>query len=100
MKKIKIRKQNGFDLMFTGEQIARIDGGLGVIAFLWKTKGGKYVFEIKVEHNKSIDVVVLNSAKDTVSWLIDKWGEGGKRLIKAAQSKDRAFEGLIEELVE
>ncbi|NIS60787.1 MAG: hypothetical protein GTO13_08840 [Proteobacteria bacterium] len=44
-------------------------------------------------------VEIYYSVKEA-SLIIDTYGSAGKELIKAAQSKDKAFEGLTEEKIE
>jgi hypothetical protein len=98
MKKIRIERPSGKDLIFEGEQIARITNPGGGAMALWKTRGGKYVLERTVENDKRIEI--YNSAKEASSLIIDTYRSAGKKLIRAAQSKDRAFEGLTEERIE
>jgi hypothetical protein len=45
-------------------------------------------------------VEIYNSAKEASSLIIDTYRSAGKKLIKAAQSRDKAFEGLTEERIE
>ena len=97
MKEIKIEIPSRKDLLFEGEQIASITDPVGAMMVLWKTKGGKYVLERTVGNDKRVEV--YNSAKDT-SLIIDTYGLAGKNLIKAAQAKDKALEGLTEERIE
>ena len=98
MEKINIEIPSGKDLLFEGEQIAIIDDPIGGMMILWKTKGGKYVLERTVGNDKKIEI--YNSAKEASSLIIDVYSSAGKNLIKAAQSKDKAFEGLTEERIE
>jgi len=97
MKEIKIDIPNRKDLLFEGEQIASITDPIGGMMVLWKTKGGKYVVERTVGNDKKVEI--YNSAKET-SLIIEIHRSAGKKLIKAAQSKDKAFEGLTEERIE
>ena len=97
MDKIKIEIPSKKDLIFEGEQIASITDPLSGVMVLWKTKGGKYVLEKTVGDDKKVEIYY--SVKEA-SLIIDTYGSAGKRLIKAAQSKDKAFEGLTEEKIE
>ncbi|NIN93083.1 hypothetical protein GTO36_08920, partial [bacterium] len=85
------------DLIFEGEQISSINDPAGGMMVLWKTKGGKYVLERMLGNDKKVEI--YHSAKGASSLIIDTYGSVGKRLIKAAQSKDKALEGLIEERI-
>ena len=97
MKEMKIEIPSGKDLIFEGEQISSInDPGSGMMA-LWKTKGGKYVLERMVGNDTKVEI--YHSIKEASSLIIDIYRSAGKRLIKAAQSKDKALEGLIEERI-
>ncbi len=96
MKKIKIEIPDGKDLVFEGEKIARAADRMTEL-ILWKTKGGKYVVERTTGKNKQGEI--YNSAKDASS-VIDFYKSVGKELIKNAQSKDKAFEGLTEKRIE
>jgi hypothetical protein len=98
MKKIKIEIPGGKDLLFEGEQIASINDHIGGMMALWRTKGGKYVLERMVGNDKKVEI--YNSAKEASSLIIDTYRSAGKKLIKAAQSRDKAFEGLTEERIE
>ena len=98
MKKIRIEKPSGKDLIFEGEQIARITNPAGVVMALWKTRGGKYVLVRTVKDDKRIEI--YNSPKEATSLIIDTYRSAGKKLIRAAQSKDSDFKGLIEERIE
>lgn len=97
MEKIKIEIPSRKDIIFEGEQIARIIDPLSGTMVLWKTKGGKYVLERTVGDDKKVEIYY--SVKEA-SLIIDTHGSAGKELIKAAQSKDKAFEGLTEEKIE
>ena len=98
MKEIRIEVPRGKDLIFEGEQIASISDQIGGMMILWKTKGGKYVLERTVGNDKKVEI--YNSAKEASSLILDTYRPAGKKLIKAAQSKDKAFEGLTEERIE
>ncbi|NIN00213.1 MAG: hypothetical protein GTO24_19690 [candidate division Zixibacteria bacterium] len=97
MEKIKIEIPSRKDLIFEGEQIARITDPLSGVMVLWKTKGGKYVLERRVGNDKRAEIYY--SVKEA-SLIIDTYGAAGKKLIKAAQSKDKAFVGCTEERIE
>lgn len=97
MEKIKIEIPSKEDLIFEGEQIASIADPLSGVMVLWKTKGGKYVLERTMGDEKKVEIYY--SVKET-SLIIDTYGSAGKKLIKAAQSKDKAFEGLTEIKIE
>ncbi len=97
MEKIKIEIPSRKDIIFEGEQIARTIDPLSGTMVLWKTKGGKYVLERTVGDDKKVEIYY--SVKEA-SLIIDTYGSAGKELIKAAQSKDKAFEGLTEEKIE
>jgi hypothetical protein len=64
---------------------------------LWKTRGGKYVLERTMEDDKKIEI--YNSPKEATSLIIDAYRSAGKKLIRAAQSKNSAFEGLTEQRI-
>ena len=98
MKEIKIEISSGKDLLFEGEQTAIMNDAIGEMMILWKTKGGKYVLERTVGNDKKVEI--YNSAKEASSLMIDIYRSVGKKLIKAAQAKDKAFEGLTEERIE
>lgn len=98
MKEIKIEISNGKDLLFEGEQMASLNDQFGGIMILWKTKGGKYVLERTVGNDKKVEI--YNSAKEASSLIIDTYRSAGKNLIKAAQQKNKAFEGLTEQRIE
>jgi hypothetical protein len=97
MEKIKIEIPSRKDLIFEGEEIASITDPVSGLMVLWKTKGGKYVLERTVGNDKKVEIYY--SAKEA-SLIIDTYRSAGKNLIKAAQSKDKAFEGLTEEKIE
>lgn len=97
MEKVKIEIPSRKDLIFEGEQIASITDPLSGVMVLWKTKGGKYVLEKTIGDDKKVEIYY--SVKEA-SLIIDTYGSAGKKLIKAAQSKDKAFEGLTEEKIE
>ncbi len=97
MEEIKIEIPSRKDIIFEGEQIARITDPFTGTMVLWKTKGGKYVLERTVGDDKKVEIYY--SVKEA-SLIIDTYGSAGKKLIKAAQSKDKAFEGLTEEKIE
>jgi hypothetical protein len=97
MEKIKIEIPNRKDLIFEGEKIASITDPLSGTMVLWKTKGGKFVLERTVGDDKKVEIYY--SVKEA-SLIIDTYGSAGKELIKVAQSKDKAFEGLTEEKIE
>jgi hypothetical protein len=98
MKTVKIDRPWDKDLIFEGEQIARTSNQVSGIMVLWRTKGGKYVLEITIGKEKKVEI--YNSPKEASSLIIDIYGSAGKKLIKAAQSRDKAFEGLTEERIE
>ena len=98
MKKSKIEIPGGKDLLFEGEQIARTNDHIGAMMALWRTKGNKYVLERTVGNDKKVEI--YNSAKEASSLIMDTYRSAGKKLIKAAQSRDKAFEGLTEERIE
>jgi hypothetical protein len=97
MKKIRIEIPGGKDLLFEGEQIARINDHIGRMMALWRTKRSKYVLERTVGNDKKVEI--YNSAKEASSLIMDTYRSAGKKLIKAAQSRDKAFEGLTEERI-
>jgi len=94
---MKIEISSGKDLIFEGEQISIINDPVGGMMVLWKTKGGKYVLERTIGNDKKVEI--YHSAKGASSLIIDTYRSAGKRLIKAASSKDKALEGLIEERI-
>lgn len=98
MKEIKIEIPSKKDIIFEGEQIARITDPLIGTMVLWRTKGGKYVLERTVGEDKKVEIYY--SVKEASSMIIDTYGSAGKKLIKVAQSKDKAFKGLTEEKIE
>jgi len=98
MKKIKIEIPGGKDLLFEGKQIARINDYIGGIMALWATKGNKHVLERTVGNDKKVEI--YDSAKEVSSLIMDTYRSAGKKLIKAAQSRDKVFEGLTEERIE
>jgi len=98
MKEMKIEIPSGKSLIFEGEQISSINDSVGGMMALWKTKGGKYVLERTVGNDKKVEI--FNSAKEASSLMIDIYRSVGKKLIKAAQAKDKALEGLTEQRIE
>jgi len=98
MKEIKIEIPRRKDLFFKGEQIACVNDPVYGMVVFWKTKGGRYVLERTVRNDKKVEI--YNSAKEASSLIIDIYRSAGKKLIKAAQAKDNAFEGLTEEKLE
>lgn len=98
MKNIKIEIPGGKDLLFEGEQIARINDHIGGMMALWRTKGNKYVLERTVGNDKKVEI--YNSAKEASSMIIEIYRSLGKMLIVAAKERDKAFEGLTEERIE
>ena len=98
MKEIKIEIPSGKDLFFEGEQIACVNDPVCGMMVFWKTKGGKYVLARTVGNDKKVEI--YNSAKEATPLRIDIYRSVGKKLIKAAQAKDKAFEGLTEERIE
>ena len=97
MREIKIEIPSGKDLLFEGEQIANITDPVSGMMVLWKTKGGKYVLERTAGNDKKVEI--YSSAKET-SLIIETYRSAGKKLLKAAQSRDKAFIGLTEERIE
>ena len=98
MKTVKIDRPRGKDLIFEGEQIARMSNQVSGIMVLWRTKGGKYVLESTIGKEKKVQI--YNSPKEASSLILDTYTSVGKKLIKAAQSRDKAFQGLTEERIE
>jgi len=98
MERTKTQIPSGKDLLFEGEQIATINAAVGEMMILRKKKGGKYVLERTVENEKKVEI--YNSAKEASSFIINTYRSAGKPLIKAAQSKDKAFQGLTEKRIE
>lgn len=93
----RIERPSGKDLIFEGKKIALITDPAGVVMALWKTRGGKYVLERTVGNDKRVEI--YNSAKEASLLIIDSYRFAGKKLLRAAQSKNRVFEGLTEERI-
>ena len=56
------------------------------------------MLERTVGNDKRVEI--YNSAKEASSLIIDTYRFAGKKLLRAAQSRDRVFEGLTEERIE
>jgi hypothetical protein len=97
MKEIRVEIPSGKDFLFEGEQIARINDQIGGMMVLWRTKGGRYVMERTAGNDKEVEI--YTSAKGAASLILDTYRSAGKKLIKAAQSKDKDFEGLTEQRI-